>query len=376
MIAKKALAVSVTLVVLAACAKNGVSLRRTTAHVTPPRAVQKVVRVYDHPKQPISVQVKVSNTTSPKIATGNAVIVARVQATSEPTTRPKPRKKFGKITALLASATDTKNAKGCDSIQKATFPDRAPRSLTGSQVVKKSLALGGVERDRFVAGQVLAGNVPNFLRTLSPVSFKGKTASGKMITVTICVTPDYLAVGSDKNFVRVPMGLPAAAEVANDLGYVLPTTKMVDAIYRQAGFKLAPSPMTPGKQMTSTSYLWKHNQTVEDQLHAAHQGQDVLIAGQKKDLVLSNVLRATPGRVAIYGWHRLSGLPIQPLSTVHGESYADYSHGIRLVRRTAFINGKPTSLAKLLEDPQTASLISKEGPIRHPLRLLAAISLK
>ena len=30
-----------------------------------------------------------------------------------------------------------------------------------------------------------------------------------------------------------------------------------------------------------------------------------------------------PDRVAIYGWHRPDGRPIQPLSTVHGFRYAD-----------------------------------------------------
>ena len=45
---------------------------------------------------------------------------------------------------------------------------------------------------------VLAGNVPDFLRNLVPVTFTGGGA-----TITICVAPDYLAVGSDRDFVRV-----------------------------------------------------------------------------------------------------------------------------------------------------------------------------
>ena len=50
--------------------------------------------------------------------------------------------------------------------------------------------------------------------------------------------------------------------------------------------------------------------------------------------------RANPGKIAIYGWHRLNGAPIQPLSTVHGACYADYSHGIRLVSETVLVDGK------------------------------------
>ena len=141
--------------------------------------------------------------------------------------------------------------------------------------------------------------------------------------MTICVTPDYLAVGSDNDFVRVPLGLPAAAMIADKFNFMLPTTKMVDGIYSQAGVRMRPSPMQAGSRMSSTSYLWEHNETVEAQRVALSRNPSLLTAGQKKDLVLSNRLRSAPGRVAIYGWHRTNGAPIQPLSTVHGARYAD-----------------------------------------------------
>jgi hypothetical protein len=67
--------------------------------------------------------------------------------------------------------------------------------------------------------------------------------------------------------------------------------------------------------------------------------------------------------VAIYGWHRRDGKPIQPLSTVHEASYADYSHGIRLVSTTVQINGTPRSIYDVLEDPDLAPLLTDEGMI-------------
>jgi hypothetical protein len=42
------------------------------------------------------------------------------------------------------------------------------------------------------------------------VTFSGSLPGGWDVDVTICVTPDYLFVGSNSNFVRVPMDLPAA----------------------------------------------------------------------------------------------------------------------------------------------------------------------
>ena len=42
--------------------------------------------------------------------------------------------------------------------------------------------------------------------------------------------PDYLAVGSDDDFVRMPMTPQTAQQIADLFGCILPTRKMVDAI--------------------------------------------------------------------------------------------------------------------------------------------------
>jgi hypothetical protein len=79
--------------------------------------------------------------------------------------------------------------------------------------------------------------------------------------------------------------------------------------------------------------------------------------------VLSARLWRQPGRVAIYGWHRGVGAPIQPLSTVHGARYADYSHGVRLVSNMVFVNGQRRSIFDVLADSRLAALLSDEGPL-------------
>jgi hypothetical protein len=100
----------------------------------------------------------------------------------------------------------------------------------------------------------------------------------------------------------------------------------------------------------------------------------ILTAGDKKDLVLTNRLWSNLSRVAIYGWHLPDGMPIQPLSTVHGMRYADYSHGIRLISAIAYMNGEARQLLSLLEDPQAAGLFSNEGAIRHAADLVNILS--
>ena len=199
---------------------------------------------------------------------------------------------------------------------------------------------------------------------------------GKPVSITVCVTPDYLAVGTDKDFVRVPMGLPAAVAIADRFGFVLPTTKIVDAIYAQADVHVPPEPLTAGPQMRSTAYFVRHNSMVRQERVAEGAKLGMLIAGQKKDLVITNRLLTHPGRVAIYGWHRQNGRPIQPLSTVHGENYADYSHGIRFVSTIAYVDGKARSLLDILQDPNLAPVVSTEGPIPKVGVLLASLERK
>lgn len=88
-----------------------------------------------------------------------------------------------------------------------------------------------------------------------------------------------------------------------------------------------------------------------------------LISGHKKDVVVTNRLSQKEGRIAIYGWHRHVGDPIQPLSTVHGAGYADYSHGIRLISEWAMVEGQIRSVYDILRDPRQANVLSSEGPI-------------
>jgi len=274
---------------------------------------------------------------------------------------------FGATFSATAAPQDCANRLSRD------IPSRQSRALPGSTIMEQVLNLRGADRDAIVVEQVLSGNVPRFLRKLAPVEFSGTLADGQAVEVTICVTPGYLAVGNERDFVRIPLGLPAAAQIADEFGFLLPTTRMVDAIYAQAAVRLAPQPMPAGNMMTSTPYLIRHNQTVAGQRAPSGQELVELTAGQKKDLVLTARLSSARGKVAIYGWHRRNGVPIQPLSTVHIARYADYSHGVRLVSQTAYVNGRARPLTEILQDPQLAQFISNEGPIANAGLLMASL---
>ena len=104
---------------------------------------------------------------------------------------------------------------------------------------------------------------------------------------------------------------------------------MVDAIYKASAVKLAPVPMYAFRDSTIT--MWQHHLIIEGQ----RKSKEGLISGIKKDVVLSNKVaeNARPNRVAIYGWHKLDGKPIQPVYAGHVNWYVDYSHGIRLIAK-------------------------------------------
>ena len=244
-----------------------------------------------------------------------------------------------------------------------SIPPKPVQPLTGSQFAAYVAGMDSRQREQTILKEVLDGNLPGFLRNLVPVELKYQPSSGKTLTATVFVMPEYLAIGSDQDFLRIPMNLYTASAIATRLGFVLPTTKIVDAIYRQSAFHFSPEPMTPGPQMRSTEYYRIHSEKIGEQSRALGVSAGALISGHKKDIVVTNLLDRIPGRIAIYGWHRLSGVPIQPLSTVHGACYADYSHGVRLISETAIVDGQPRSIYDVLKDPQLARIISDEGPI-------------
>jgi hypothetical protein len=248
------------------------------------------------------------------------------------------------------------------------LPGRPADAIGGSEFARRTSGLSGADRDRAVVAELERGNIPSFLGHLTPVRLTTNPSDGRAVAATIWVTPDYLAIGSDNDFLYVPLTYYSATTIADRFGAVLPTARMVDAIYEQSAHHLTPIPLPAGPLMRSNLYLSKHQQRIDEQRSGLPLGE--LISGHKKDLVLSNRLRQLPGRVAIYGWHRAPGDPIQPLSTVHGAQYVDYSHGLRLVSTTVVVDGQPHSIYDALQDSQVAPILSREGVTRDPWGLM------
>ncbi len=244
-----------------------------------------------------------------------------------------------------------------------SIPRASDPGFRASDFVNRTQDMAPADREGEILKNLRRGNIPNFLRKMVPVHFVMGTSRGNVAAI-IWVMPDYLAIGNDSSWMRIPMSPITAQRIADHFGLVLPTPKIVDLIYQNSTIKLEPQNLPPGPAMTSMDYILRHHLMVQSQLANKFGFGSKLVAGHKKDIVLTNELLSKRRRVAIYGWHRLSGQPIQPLSLVHGERYLDYSHGVRLVANTMLVNGKPMPIEEVLTDSWLAQLISYEGPLQ------------
>ena len=239
------------------------------------------------------------------------------------------------------------------------IPPRHKDALTGSEFIEKIKDMPLVERETAIYKEIANGNMPDSFRITTTIKTIEKDATGSNHTVEFSVLPDFLAIGSDDDFVRMPMLPSTAQRIANLFNATLPTRKMSDLIHLHSVVKLVPMPMTPDSTMTTVPIFYKHHKNIEKERLAEGQPLSVLTAGHKKDIVITNRL-TEPGRVFIYGWHYPDGKPIQPLSGVHGAEYVDYSHGVRLINREIMIDGKIHDVNNVLQDANLYKLLSDE----------------
>ncbi len=248
--------------------------------------------------------------------------------------------------------------------QSLSLPPRATNAPSGSDFIQKISALDFSHREQAVMEEVFAGNLPAFQRKFCPVIVTN-VADGQTNIATFFAAPDYLAVGSDEDYFLAPISPNTAQIIADKLGCVLPTRKMADAIYAAAEVKLVPSPIPPTAAMTTVPVFAQINETIHAQRTALTNLHPLgaLVAGHKKDVVISTRLATVTNKVAIYGWHQTNGVAIQPLYLGHAAAWVDYSHGIRLVSQTMLVNGGKKSVADVLADPKLCGLISDEGVV-------------
>jgi hypothetical protein len=264
----------------------------------------------------------------------------------------------------------------CDDSLTQSIPARPAGAPGGRAFAQQLRGLSDDQRESRIQQALQSGNIPSFLRRLVPVRLPLVNAGAQSGEVVVCAAPDYLAVGTDDDFLLVPLRLATALTLATQFGLTLPTPRMVDAIYAQATAHFVPQPLPAGNEMRSTDYYSHHNDLIGAQRSTLGLPAGALSAGHKKDLVITNRLWSNLDRVAIYGWHRGNRDPIQPLSTVHGWHYADYSHGARMISTRVFVDGTPASIFEVLRLPRLASALSSEGVMANLAGLIGVLSAR
>jgi len=174
--------------------------------------------------------------------------------------------------------------------------------------------------------------------------------------VKIRVASDYLTAQG----VHVPLWPSTAQRVADRFGAMLPTKTLVDAIWRAATVKVAPHPMDYRPLSGDDVRIIAQHEAIVDAQVAGRAG---LTDGGFKSIIVGRSVPTTPGKVFIYGWHRPNGTTIQPVFGGHSSRFSDYSHGTRLVSRTAYLNGQPVAIESLFADPRYATLLNESGTL-------------
>src|SRR5258708_3338849 len=256
-------------------------------------------------------------------------------------------------------------------ISRAQTLNLAPRPAgapTGSQFIKIISPMGLSERENWIYQQVMIGNVPNFLRALVPVTVSANI-SGTNHIGTYYVTPDYVAIGTDADYFLEPMTPLLAQRICDAIGCTPPTRKMVNQVWTNAAVKMTPQPISPSAAMITVPVFADHNTIVRAQRNTFTNSFPLgaLVSGNKKDAIISTKIYTNFANagitkpVVIYGWHNPTGSPIQPLYNGHEETYADYSHGVRLVQNSMTLDGNSVNITEILTNSFLAGLLSDES---------------
>jgi hypothetical protein len=275
--------------------------------------------------------------------------------------------------------------------------------MSGTNFCKNTIGnLKDDAREKEIFDAITGGQAPPFMSKLVNIELKKGVhfttikKDGHDVVAIVCqVTPDYLSVGTNDDYVRMPMRPATAQKIADKFKCLLPTRKLVDALESQPFCKKAAHVNLPQSNVpaalkekyrakakpedrnnpalnpdflayqeymhTTDAYLVHNNQINEGELKGVAVGK--LVSGHKKDIVLP----AQTGKVVIYDWPK-SGK--RSVHGTHGSFYADYSHGVRLVRDNIVLDfggwGDNTmSFADALKHPEIHKAFA-DAPILKP----------
>jgi N-acetyl-anhydromuramyl-L-alanine amidase AmpD len=244
--------------------------------------------------------------------------------------------------------------------------------VKGSEILKTLPAEGGQKREAAILDHVRAGHyVPPCWSRLA-LQHGGHEGS-------VLVASDAFKLGEHGDCFRVNVSAATAQRIADELGCLLPTTKLCDEVFRQATARGEPSlqPADPTERarrgyspcMMDTQAMLRHDREVTAKLG----GQAGLACNVGKHWSITNYLLGKDvGVAANYGLYT-SGAPYrspsgllmwQTLGFRHQDSYTDYSQVLRLVRTEMLLGAERVSIHEVGRDPEVSGLVTEEGVMK------------
>ena len=179
----------------------------------------------------------------------------------------------GKLGSLEGPRSYTQYIEGAvaPAAEPPPIPPRPPDAPGGRAFIESLVGLDREAREAAVLRELMRGNIPAFLRRFVPVRVEATAVNGVHVSAVYEVMPDYLAIGSDDDWVRMPMNPHTAQSFCDAFGLALPTRKMVDDIWRAAAVKLTPEPLRKDRDVAAT--FLEHHQLIEQQTHLGEIGR-------------------------------------------------------------------------------------------------------
>ncbi len=138
--------------------------------------------------------------------------------------------------------------------------------ITGTELYDQIDTLGGSKRETHVLQLLTTNTLSPHLKDVT-ITVTGKNTKGEETTIEYTVKSDYLCVGTELDYFRLPLAPLTAQKVADHFNCTLPTKRMVDQIWKSATTKLPPQPISPkpGEAPRDSSITYRrHQRMVED----------------------------------------------------------------------------------------------------------------
>jgi hypothetical protein len=251
---------------------------------------------------------------------------------------------------------------------------QTPVGLSGSEWLEQQYAKvdPGDESARhlLVLEQVARHNMPDTWDDWVTVTVHGR----KGTVVEFEVSPHALRIGTNQDWVEVPLDGPHAAAAAEILGHTLCTAWMVEQVYAQAkkhggaihyfaaaeiatslGLQGWNNDVPDGEKMKSPEFFQQRSILLQNWLNDHAIAPGTLVAGYFKTVVPPVDGLTRHGGLEMLGGHTDQGEKIQSLSGgFHGRIFFDYSHNIRLVKNGIRVQGQAMTLTEFFSSTKYA----------------------